>query len=324
MKAPLKIYAPDAGWREEAIKVAHGVRRRVLEHTILNGGGYLSQACSSAEILATLYVKVMKLGPSGGPAVPLPFPGVPALGNRSYFTGAAYNGTFESRLDRFFLSPAHYALALYAVLIETGRMAPEALEHFNRDGSSVEMIGAEHSPGMEVTAGSLGQTVSQAAGVAWARKRRGDKGRVWVFLSDGEFQIGETWEALQTMSFYKLDNMGIYVDVNGHQCDGRMENVMNIEPLDVKIEGFGACVCRVDGHNVEELAASAERPADGRPLVVLARTDPCACMPVLRANAPKFHYLRFKSDEEIERYRAALDKMIAEAAREDARSGNPL
>ena len=76
-------------------------------------------------------------------------------------------------LDRFFFSPVHYSLALYCTLIEVGRLAPEALEQFNRDGSTLEMIGAEHSPGIEVTAGSLSQALSQAGGVALARKLAG-------------------------------------------------------------------------------------------------------------------------------------------------------
>ena len=303
------------GWQERARKTAAGIRRRVLEHTIRQGGGYLSQACSSAEILAVLYERVMRLGPSEGPPVPPPFPGVPAPGNDLYFTGASYNGPHAPELDRFYLSPAQYALALYAALVETGRMAPEALERFNVDGESVEMIGAEHSPGMEVTAGSLGQALSQAAGIAWARRRRGETGRTWVFLSDGEFQIGETWEALQTLGFFRLDTVGIYVDQNGQQCDGRVEDVMSVEPLDRRLESFGARVANVDGHDVEALAAPAELEPGGRPLVVLARTDPCAGMPPLRANAPKLHYVRFKSDEEAGRYRAVLASMKGGEAR---------
>jgi len=296
-------------WQGEARRVAAGIRRRVLAHSLKSGGGYLSQACSSAEIFAVLYVRVMNLGPSKGPAVPPDFPGTPGPGNRAYVTGAAYNGPHEPGLDRFFLSPSQYALAHYAALIETGRMAAEALDQFNRDGSSLEMIGAEHSPGGEVTSGSLGQTISQAAGIAWARRRKGERGRNWLFLSDGEFQIGETWEALQVMSHYGLDSMGVYVDMNGQQCDGRVETVMTIEPLDRRLESFGAAVVEVDGHDVDALAAAGESAHEGRPLVVLARTNPCAGMPPLAANAPKLHYVRFRTRAEEEAYEAVLQSM---------------
>jgi transketolase len=160
-------------WQETAKRVAYGIRRRVLEHTINNNGGYLSQACSAAEMLAALCTRIMQLGPSVAPEVPPPLPGVPGKGNPNSFTGARYNGPHEPDLARFYLSAVHYALSLYATLIEAGRMAPNGLDQYNQDGSTVEQIGAEHSPGLEVTGGSLGQTLSQAGGIAMARRLRG-------------------------------------------------------------------------------------------------------------------------------------------------------
>jgi transketolase len=301
-----------SNWQDQVTKVARRVRQRVLEHTLNNNGGYLSQACSSAETLAALYVKVMNLDPSEAPMVPLPFPGVPSPGNDAYFTGAAYNGPRAPHLDRFYLSPAHYALVLYALLIEVGRMAPGGLDQFNQDGSSVEMIGAEHSPGMELTTGSLAQGLSQAIGIALARRLRGETGRTWVYMSDGEFQEGQTWEAMQTLAFYKLDSVGIYVDVNGQQCDGAMASVMPIEPLRERLEAFGARVFQVDGHDPEALVAPAALEPDGRPLVVLACTDPCHGLELLRRNAPKLHYLRFKSREERQLYESAVQQLQSE------------
>ena len=282
-------------WRREVERVAAGVRRRVLEHAIKNNGGYLSQACSSAEILATLYVKVMKIGQVTTPLVPGRFSGAPGPGNANYRTGAEYNGPKDAGFDRFFLSPAQYALVLYATLIETGRMDEDGLSQFNKDGSVVEMIGAEHSPGMETMTGSLGQGISQAAGVAMARMRKGESGRVFVFMSDGEFQIGQTWEAIQAMSFHRIDNIVIYVDVNGFQCDGKMKNVMNIEPLDKRLAAFGCRVLRVNGHDITRLAKAGNLKPDGRPIVVLADTDACRGMRVLKSRMPKMHYVRLAS-----------------------------
>jgi transketolase len=289
--------------------VARGIRRRVLDHTLRNNGGYLSQACSSAETLAALYTRIMNLGPGAAPLVPPPFPGVPGKGNTGYFTGALYNGPRAPHLDRFYLSPAHYALVLYSCLIETGRMAEEGLAQFNQDGSSVEMIGAEHSPGMEVTTGSLGQGLSQAMGVALARKLRGETGRTWVYMSDGEFHEGQTWEAMAILTFHKLDKVGIYVDVNGQCCDGKMESVMDVRDLKRRLEGFDLRVVAVDGHNVDALAAPALAEPDGRPLVVLCNTDPCRGMEPLRANTPKLHYLRFKNQDERSLYAKVLAEM---------------
>ncbi len=278
--------------------MANAIRRRVLEHTIRQQGGYLSQACSAAEILAVLYTQVLQLGPSQAPPLPPLFAGVPGRDNPHAFTGAAYNGPHAPHLDRFLLSAVHYALPLYVALIEAGRLAPEALEQFNQDGGSMEMIGAEHSPGLEVTGGSLGQTLSQAGGIALARRLRGESGRVWVFMSDGEFQSGQTWEAVQALAFYQLDKIGVYVDVNGQQCDGRMSDIMNIEPLAARLEAFGARTVAVDGHAVDALAAPAGQPPDGRPLFVLAYTNPCAGMPLLEARRPHLHYVRFKDEQD--------------------------
>jgi transketolase len=296
-------------WPERARRVARAIRRRVLAHTLRNDGGYLSQACSSAEILATLYTRVMNLGPSEAPHVPLPFPGVPGPRNPGSFTGAAYNGPRRPELDRFFFSPVHYALVLYATLIEVERLAPEGLERFNEDGSSVELIGAEHSPGHEVTAGSLGQCISQAGGVALARKLRDEPGRTWVFLSDGEFQEGQTWEAFAALSYHRIERVGVYVDANAQQCDGGMDAVMTVEPLRERLEAFGARVFEVDGHDVEALAAPALAGWSGGPLAVIARTDPCRGLDLLRDRASRLHYVRFKSDAERDAYRAALEAM---------------
>lgn len=296
-------------WQGEAQELARGIRRHVLHHTITNNGGYLSQACSSAEILATLYARVMTLGESVAPRVPLPFPGVPGPDNPDYFTGAGYNGPHQPHLDRLFFSPVHYALVLYGALIETGRLAAEGLEQFNTDGSSVELIGAEHSPGHEVTAGSLGHCISQAAGVALARKLKGETGMNWVFMSDGEFQEGQVWEAFAAMSYHALDNVGVFVDANAQQCDGAIDAVMTIEPLTSRLESFGAHVVEVDGHDVEALAAAGAQRSAGQPLAVIARTDPCRGLDLLRSRAPKLHYVRFKSEAEIRAYEQALEEM---------------
>jgi transketolase len=301
-----------AEWQDEAKRVANGIRLRTLEHTIENSGGYLSQACSSAEIFAALYAKIMKLGPSEAPMEPPPFPGVPGPDNPNYFTGVAYNGPRAPHLDRFYLSCVQYALVLYAALVELGRMEPGGLAMFNKDGGTVEMIGAEHSPGHEITSGSLGQGLSQVAGIALGRKLKGETGRQWVFMSDGEFQSGQTWETIQAMVFHKLDNIGVYVDVNGQQCDGKMEDVMRIEPLQARLEAFGATVYTVDGHDLDALAAPAQLKPDSKPLFVLAYTDTARGMPILEERKPKLHYVRFKDQDERQRYREFFKEIAAQ------------
>lgn len=286
--------------------VALGIRRRVFEHSMRNNGGYLSQACSAAEQLAFLYNEALNLGPSTMPMVPPPFGGVPSATNTDYRTGAGYNGPFDAVHDRLFIAPAHYALVAYACLIETGRMAPEGLEMFNKDGSSVEMIGAEHSPGMEVHNGTLGIGLSTGAGLAWGRKRRGETGDVCVFMSDGEVQEGQTWEAVQAAAHHGIDNLWALMDVNRQQCDGAMDSVMTVGDIATKLRDFGAVVAEVDAHDLPALREAKATPHEGHPLIILAHSSPTQGMDFLMRRFPRLHYVRFKSDEERAEMNAAI------------------
>ena len=289
--------------------VALGIRKRVFEHTIRNNGGYLSQACSAAEQLAWLYHEELNLGASTLPMIPKPFGGVPSASNPDYHTGAGYNGPAAPEYDRLFIAPAHYALVAYATLVEVGRMAPEGLEMFNQDGSSVEMIGAEHSPGMEVHNGTLGIGLSTAAGLAWGRRRRGDAGRTWVFMSDGEVQEGQTWEAVQNAAFHGIDNLYAIMDVNDQQCDGAMSSVMEVGDIRRKFIEFGAHCVEIDGHDLDAMRQAVQEPHEGKPLIILARTSPFHAMPILEERFPRLHYVRFKSEDE----RARMNVSIADA-----------
>lgn len=279
-------------------EIAQSIRRRVFEHTMRNGGGYLSQACSSAEQFGWLYGEELQLGDPTLPMIPEAFVGVPSATNTNYRTGAGYNGPTEPIYDRLIIAPAHYALVAYATLIEVGRMAPTGLEMFNKDGSSVEMIGAEHSPGMEVHNGTLGIGLSTGAGLAYGRKRRGESGRVWVYMSDGELQEGQTWEAVQAAAHHKIDNLYAIMDVNKQQCDGAMATVMSVGNIARKLEDFGAVVCEIDGHDIDAMRQAVKTPHPDKPLIMLAYTSPFKGMRFLERRFPYLHYVRFKSDQE--------------------------
>ena len=293
---------------EEVERIAAGIRCRVFAHVLKNGGGYLSQALSAADILATLYGSVLKLAPAEDEAMPGRFAGVPGPNNAAYRSGGRFNGPPAPDRDRFLFSPAHYALVLYATLIEVGRLNAAALDQFNVDGSTMEMIGAEHSPGVETTTGSLAQALSQACGIALGRKMRGQSGRTWVFMSDGEFQEGQTWEALAFAAFHQLGNLRAVIDVNGQQCDGAMADVANIEPLARRIRAFGCHAIEVDGHDLDSLAAAMNTSMD-KPVVIVARTNPTFGLPLLEKRAPLLHYLRFTSDDERAEYESAYNDL---------------
>ena len=250
----------------------------------------------------------MNLGPSVAAPIPGPFRGSPGPGIET-ITGEGHNGDFTNPdLDRFIFSPVHYAVVLYSLLVEIGRLDIEAFKSYNKDGSTVELIGAEHSPGHAVTAGSLAQALSQAAGIAYARKLKGHRGRVIVYMSDGEFQEGQTWEAVQAMVFHQINNLTAVVDVNGQQCDGKMDDVCKIGNLQDKLAAFGAIVYRVNGHNVAEIEKAVKSSDLFRPTFVLCDTDPCRGFPLLRKGAPKLHYIRFKDIAE----KAAWEKVLGD------------
>jgi len=282
-------------------QIARAVVCRVLEYTIKNNGGYLSQACSGSIILSTLYTRALRLGPSIAPPIPGPY-------HSSVHSGEGYNGdSADLSLDRLIFSPVHYAVVLYSLLVELGRLDEKAFESYNVDGSTVELIGAEHSPGHSVTAGSLAQALSQAAGIAYARQLKKATGRVVVFMSDGEFEEGQTWEAMQMLVNHKI-NLVAVVDVNGQQCDGKMDQVCDIGDLSLKLQAFGADVSVVNGHDVNEIEMAVKMQST-LPRFILCMTDPCYGIALMKSRAPKLHYVRFKDCQEKGQFEDALEKL---------------
>ncbi len=287
--------------------MALGVRARSLRKSLELNGGYLSQSCSSAEILAVLYTRLMNLGPSAAPPMPPPYSGVPGPNNPDHFPGDRYNGLRTPETDRFIFSPTHYSLSLYCTLIEIGRLDAAALGLVEVDGHVMERIGAEHSPGIAVTSGSFGQSLSQAAGIAFARRAKGESGHTWVFMSDGELQEGQTWESVASCSFHGLDNLTAIIDVNGQQCDGEMESIMQTEPIVDRLEAFGANVLEIDGNDIDALAAIPQARRAGKTLFVVARTNPMCGMPELEPRLPELHYVIFSDVEEKVRFARRLE-----------------
>jgi len=292
-------------WVPKIEAAAHRIRKRVLQLTIDRNGCYLSQALSSAEILATLYLHALDLAPSEGAPMPPVFKGVPgSASGHPAGEGGAYNGRPGAKGDRLIISPAHYAVVIYAALVEAGRLDEAAFDTFNIDGSTMEMIGAEHSPGFEMTTGSFGQALSQAGGVAMGRRMKKQQGRVVVFMSDGEFEEGQTWEALQCLAHHRLDDVVVIADVNGQQVDGLTKDVMNIEPLDAKLRGFGAAVSTIDGHDPAALDAKLRCGGEtGKPHVILCYTETDRGIPLLCDRKPHLHYVKFRDDAERQQFR---------------------
>lgn len=292
--------------REIAV-AATQIRKRILKFALERGGCYLTQACSSAEIVATLYMRILNIGPSIGNPEAQPFPGVPSPNNMDYPKGWFYNGEHAPERDRLFVSCCHYASVIYCALAATGRISESALDKFNVDGWNMEMIGAEHSPGFENTAGSLGQTVSTAAGVAHAYKLKNYAGRIFCILSDGELEEGQDWECFQTAAFYNLDNFIVIVDVNHQQLEGWTRDVMNIEPLEKRFEAFGWKALRINGHNINALTAASTTEHPDQPLVILCDTSPAQGIRTLDSIVPK-HFVTINEGNRSA-FQAEYDRM---------------
>jgi len=285
---------------DEQIKVdrralAQDIRRLTAEWTIRRNGGYLAQACGSAEILATVLTQ-LNLGSPTAPTTPPKFQKVPSatdLGPR----GDAWLGDGP---DVFVLSPAHYATAMYAALVALGRLDEQALIDDSHDGGLLEMIGAEHSPGLAVSAGSLGNALPVTIGRAIARARNETPGTFWVMLSDGEMQEGSTWEAAQLATAQQLNNLNVIIDRNAMQVDGHMANVMPITEPGERFAAFGCNTHTIDGHDLDALeeAMLACREEVG-PSAIVCMTEPWRGYGFLkdRWNEQRLHFIRLTSDE---------------------------
>lgn len=252
-------------------------------------------------------MEIMNLGPSTGNPEPIPFPGVPGPDNMDYPKGAYYNGCYkptkpgmfvgcDADKDRFFVSCCHYASVIYCALQATGRISEHAMDKFNVDGWNMEMIGAEHSPGFENTAGSLGQTISIAGGTAHARKMRGDTGKVFVMLGDGELQEGQTWEFVESAAFYKLDNMVIVSDYNCQQVEGATDNQTCVSNMADRFNAFGAKCVECNGHDIQAIIDACNVEHEGKPLVVLCKTSGTTMIPPLEKKKPFLHFVRIPKD----------------------------
>ena len=178
--------------------------------------------------------------------------------------------------DRFVLSKGHTAPGLYATLANRGYFPVEDLKTLRHIGSHLQGHPClQHTPGIDMSSGSLGQGISVAAGMALSAKLSGDSYRVYTLLGDGEIQEGQVWEAAMFAGFRKLDNFVAIVDNNGLQIDGKVDEVCSPYPIDEKFKAFNFHVINVaDGNNFDELRAAFKeaRQTKGMPTAIIMKT----------------------------------------------------
>ncbi|MDA4845045.1 transketolase [Hoeflea poritis] len=252
---------------------AWNIRRHAIRMGAVQGQGYIGQALGAADILAVAYFRVLTYRPD--------------------------NPEWEGR-DRFLLSIGHYAIALYAALIEAGVLPEEEIGTYGMDNSRMPMSGmAAYSPGMEITGGSLGHGLGIAVGMALGLKRKKNPAIVYNFLSDGELGEGSTWEAVMSAVQHGLDNLIAIVDFNDQQADGRATDALCAEPIEDKWTAFGWHAQRVDGNDIGQLVTAFDRArdlGDSRPRVIICQTRMCKGVPFLE-DREITHFVRVEPDE---------------------------
>ncbi len=232
----------------ELQKTANEVRKGIVTAVHSAKSGHPGGSLSAADVFTYLYFEELNIDPKD-----------PKKADR----------------DRFVLSKGHTAPGLYAALAERGFFPKEDLTTLRHIGSHLQGHPCmQHTPGLDMSSGSLGQGISAAVGMALSAKTFGDSYRVYTLLGDGELQEGQVWEASMFASAKKLDNLCVIVDNNNLQIDGTIEEVNSPYPIDEKFAAFGFHVIQVDGHDFDQLKAAFDeaRGVKGQPAVIVMKT----------------------------------------------------
>ncbi len=233
----------------ELQKIAVEVRKSILTGVHAAKSGHPGGSLSAADLFTYLYFEEMNIDPKE-----------PKKADR----------------DRFVLSKGHTAPGLYGALAERGFFPKSEMETLRHIGSDLQGHPAiQHTPGLDMSSGSLGQGISAAVGMALSAKLSDDNYRVYTLLGDGEIQEGQVWEAAMFAGFRKLDNLCVIVDNNGLQIDGSVDEVCSPYPIDKKFEAFNFHVINVeDGNDFSQLrdAFKEAKEVKGQPTAIIMKT----------------------------------------------------
>jgi transketolase len=232
----------------ELKEMAKKLRRHVITMTATAGSGHPGGSLSAADIITALYFRVLHHKPD--------------------------NPHWSDR-DRFILSKGHAAPILYAALAEAGYFPVAELATLRKLGSRLQgHTDSKFTPGVEMSAGSLGMGLSFAIGVALAARLDSRTYRTYVLLSDGECEEGQTWEAALSAAHFKLDSLTAIVDCNGMQLSGWTRDIMNLEPFVQKWQAFGWHTIGIDGHDFGQILTACQGAERVRntPTVIVAHT----------------------------------------------------
>lgn len=227
---------------------AKEIRIDILKMITKANSGHTGGSLSIADLLTLLYFKEMNVDPKN-----------PHRPDR----------------DRLVLSKGHAAPAMYACLAEKGYFPKDELNHLRQASHMLQgHPDMKHTPGVDMTTGSLGQGISAACGMALASKIDHASWRVYAVLGDGELEEGQVWEAAMYAAHHKLDHLTAFVDNNGLQIDGPITEVMSALPISEKFRAFGWHVIEADGHDISNLHDAVEeaKTITGKPTVIIMKT----------------------------------------------------
>jgi transketolase len=224
------------------------LRIEILKMIYEAGSGHPGGSLSAIDVMGVLYNNIMRHDPK--------------------------NPGWKER-DRFILSKGHICPALYAVLADCGYFPLDELKTLRKYRSILQgHPNMKKTPGVEISAGSLGQGLSISTGLALGAKLNNADYRVYCMMGDGEIQEGQVWEAAMSAGYYKLDNLCGIVDYNRFQIDGKVSEVMDINPCKDKWLAFNWNVIEVDGNDVVKVEEAFEQAKGykGKPTVLIAHT----------------------------------------------------
>jgi len=233
---------------KEMEEISKRLRRHIITMTGKAGSGHPGGSLSAVEIVTTLYFGLLRHKPQD-----------PQWCDR----------------DRVILSKGHAAPLLYAALAECGYFSVDELLTLRQLDSRLQgHTDRTVTPGVEMSAGALGQGLSFAIGIAIAGRLNSQDYRVYVLLGDGECDEGQIWEGAMAAAHFKVDNLTAIVDNNGQQIDGWNRDVMNLAPFNKKWQAFGWHVIEVDGHDFTQLinAFNHAKMVTRQPTVIIAHT----------------------------------------------------